>query len=49
MSGSESPDSTAFDADAERVKCPLKTPMSTSEIVSTFLIHTDMVALTTGL
>ena len=49
MSGTESPDSAAFDVEAERVECTLKTPTSTSEIVSTFLIHSDMVELKTGL
>ena len=49
MSGTESPDSAAFDVEAERVECTLKTTTSTSEIVSTFLIHSDMVELKTGL
>ena len=49
MSGTESPDSAAFDVEAEPVECPLKTPTSTPEIVRTFLIHPDMVELTTGL
>ena len=43
MSGTESPDRPAFDVEAERVGCPLKTPMSTPEIRSTFSIHPDMV------
>ena len=42
MSGTENPDSAAFDVEAERVECPLKTPTSTPEIASTFLIHPDM-------
>ena len=49
MSGTESPDSAAFDVEAERVECPLKTPTSTREIVSTFLIHPDMPDLKAGL
>ena len=49
MSVNESSDSAAFDVEAERVECSLKTPASTPEIVSTFLIHPDMVELTTGL
>ena len=49
MSGTESPDNAAFDVEAERVECPLKTPTSTPEIVSTFLIHQDQVELTTAL
>ena len=49
MSDTESPDSAAFDVKAERVECPLKTPTLTPEIASTFLIHPDMVELTTGL
>ena len=42
----ESPDSSAFDVEVERVECSLKTPKLTAEIVSTFFIHTDMVDLT---
>ena len=49
MSGTESPDSAAFDVEAERVECPLNTPTSTPEIVSTFLIHPDMPDLKAGL
>ena len=49
MSGIESPDSAAFDVEAERVECPLKTPTSIPEIVSTFLIYPDIVELATGL
>ena len=49
MSGTKSPDSAAFDVEAERVECPLKTPTSTPEIVSTFLIHPDMPDLKAGL
>ena len=49
MSGTESPDSAAFDVEAEQVECPLKTHTSAPEIVSTFLIHPDMIELTTGL
>ena len=49
MSGTESPDSATFDVEAEWIECPLKTPTPTPEIVSTFLIHPDMVELTTGL
>ena len=49
MSGTESPDSAAFDLEFERVECPLKTPTSSPEIVSIFLIHADMVELTTAL
>ena len=45
ISGTESPDSAAFDVEGERVECPLKTP----KIVTIFLIHPDMVELTTGL
>ena len=37
MSGTESPDSVAFDVEVERVECSVKTPTSTPEIVSTFL------------
>ena len=36
MSGTESPDSAAFDVEAERVERPLKTPMLTPEIVNFF-------------
>ena len=36
MSGTESTDSAAFDVEAERVECPLKTPTSTPENVSIF-------------
>ena len=49
MSSTESPDSAAFDIEAERVECPLKTSTSTPEIVNTLLIHPDIVELTTGL
>ena len=49
MSGTASSDSAAFDVEAERVECPLKAPTSTPEIVRTFLIHSDMVEVTTGL
>ena len=49
MSGTESPDSAAFDVEAERVECPLKTPTSTPEVASTLLIQPDMVQLTTCL
>ena len=41
--------SAAFGVEVERVECPLKTPTSTPETVNTFLIHPDMVELTTGL
>ena len=46
MSDIGCPDSTAFDVEAERVEYPLKTPASILEIVSTFLIHSDMAELT---
>ena len=49
MSGTEGPDSAAFDVEPEQVECPLKTPASSTKIASTFLIHPDMVELTTGL
>ena len=49
MSCTESPDSVAFDVEAEWVECPLKRPTSAPEIVSNYLIHPDMVELTTGL
>ena len=49
MSGTESHDSADFDVEAERVECPLKTPISTPEIVSPFLINPDIVKLTTSL
>ena len=49
MSGNESPDNAAFDVEPEPVECPLKTTTSTPEFVGTFLIHPDMVELTTGL
>ena len=45
MSDIGCPDSAAFDVEAEWVECPLKTPTSTPEIVSTFLIHSDMAEL----
>ena len=46
MSDIGCPDSAAFDDEAERVEYPLKTPTSTPEIVSAFLIHSDMAELT---
>ena len=49
MPDTESPDSAAFDVEAERVECPLKTSTSTPETVSTFLIHPNIVELTIGL
>ena len=49
MPDTESPDSAAFDVEAERVERPLKTPTSTLETISTFLIHRYMVEVTTGL
>ena len=49
MTDNESPESAAFDAETERIECLLKTPTSTSEIVSNFLFHLDLVELTTGL
>ena len=49
MSSTESLDSAAFDVEAEQVDFPLKTSTSTPEIVSTFLIHPDIVKLATGL
>ena len=49
MSGIECSDSAAFDVEAEWVECPLKTPTLTPEVVSTFLIHSNIVELTTGL
>ena len=49
MSDTESPDSAAFDAEAEWVECPLETPKSTSEIARLFLIHPDIIDLTNRL
>ena len=49
MSRTESLDSAAFDVEAEQVECPLKTPKSTPETESTFIIHPDMFGLTTDL
>ena len=49
MSDTESYDSAAFDVEAEQVECTLKTPTSTPEILSTFLIYPDRVEPPTGL
>ena len=49
MSDTESYDSAAFDVESEQVECLLKTPTSTPEILSTFLIYPDRVEPLTGL
>ena len=48
MSSTEGPDIAVFDVEAAWAEGPLKIPTSTHEIVSTFLIHSNIVELTTG-
>ena len=45
MSDTESPDSAAFDVEAEWAECPVKATKSTPEVISTLLIHSGMVEL----
>ena len=49
MSVTESPANPAFDVDAERVECPIKILISIPASLRTFLIHPDIVELTTRL
>ena len=49
MPARESPANPTFDAVAERVECPLKIIVSITASLRTFLIHLDIVELTTGL
>ena len=49
MSVTESPANPAFHVEVERVECPLKILVSIPASLRTFLIHPDLVELTTGL
>ena len=49
MSVTEIPANPAFDVEAERLECPLKILVSIPACLRTFLIHPDIVELTTGL
>ena len=49
MPVTEIPANPAFDVEAERVECPLKMLVSILASLRPFLIHPDIVELTTGL
>ena len=49
MSFTESPGNPAFDVEAERVECPLKFSVSIPVSRRSFLIHPNIVELTTSL
>ena len=48
MSLTESPANTTFDVEAERVECSLEILVSIPASLRAFLIHPDIVKLTTG-
>ena len=49
MSVTENPANPAFDVEAERVECPLRILVSIPASLRIFLIHPNIVELTTGL